>query len=338
MSDTGLQVPQWVRKEVRPEEHYGRFVVEPLERGYGTTIGNPMRRVLLSALEGAAIVAVKIKGVEHEFGAIKGVKEDVSEIILNLKMVNVRLHGEEDTKLVTFAAKGAKKVTAGKLLADSEEVEVINKNQHVMTLNKEASVEMELKIGRGRGYVPAESNKFEEMSIGTIPIDSLFSPVRKVNFRVEDARVGQRTDYDRLILDVWTNGCMDPEEAVNAAGRILIDHMGVFVDMEQEPEKVSEGQVKEEKELVTKLNRNVDELELSVRSANCLKTAGIRLIADLVQKSEAEMLKYHNFGKKSLLEIQNILQGMGLEFNMEIPESVLDRVVYEEEDEEEEPE
>ncbi len=330
MSDTGLQVPQWVKKELRPEEHYGKFIVEPLERGYGTTIGNPMRRVLLSALEGAAIVAVRIKGVQHEFAAIKGVREDVAEIVLNLKMVNLRLHGDADTALATFTAKGAKKVTAGHLFADSEQIEVVNKDLPVLTMNKEANVEMEIEVGRGRGYVPAENNKRAGMPIGTIPIDSLFSPIRKVNFRVEDARVGHRTDYDRLILEVWTNGCIGPEEAVMAAGNILIDHMGVFVRLEQEPEPVSESQIKEEEELVKKLSRSVDELELSVRSANCLKTAGIRVLADLVQKSEAEMLKYHNFGKKSLLEIQNVLQGLGLELNTELPEKIVDRIASEE--------
>jgi len=331
MSQTGLQVPQWVKKEVRPEDNYGRFVIEPLERGYGTTIGNPMRRVLLSALEGAAIVGVRIKGVQHEFSAIKGVREDVAEIVLNLKTVNFRLHGEEDTALVTFSAKGPKKITAGRLFADSEQVEVANSDLHIMTLNKTARIDMEIEIGRGRGYVPAEANKRDGMPLGTIPIDSLFSPVRKVNFRVEDARVGQRTDFDRLILEVWTNGCIEPEEAVSAGGNILIEQMGVFLHMEEEPEKVSASQIKEEEDLVYKLSRNVEELELSVRSANCLKSAGITVLADLVEKSEANMLKYHNFGKKSLLEIQNVLQGLGLELNMQIPPELLERVERDEE-------
>ena len=331
MSETGLQVPQWVKKEVEPEENYGRFVIEPLERGYGTTIGNPMRRVLLSALEGAAIVAVRIKGVQHEFSAIKGVREDVAEVVLNLKMMSFRLHGDEDTALVTFAAKGPKKIDAGKLLGGCEQIEVANSDQHIMTLNKGANVEIELEVGRGRGYVPADNNKREGMPIGTIPIDSLFSPVRKVNFRVEDARVGQRTDYDRLILEVWTNGCIESEEAVSAAGKILIEHMGIFVQMEQEPEKVSETQVKEEEDFVRKLSRNVEELELSVRSANCLKTAGIKILADLVTKSEAEMLKYHNFGKKSLLEIQNILQGLGLDLHMDISPELIERIEQDDE-------
>jgi len=331
MSETGLQVPQWVKKEIRPEDNYGKFVIEPLERGYGMTIGNPMRRVLLSALEGAAIVAVRIKGVRHEFSTIKGVREDGAEIVLNLKTVNFRLHGEEDRALVTFSAKGSKKITAGKLFANCEQVEVANRDLHIMTLNKGANIEMEIEVGRGRGYVPAEANKHEGMPLGTIPIDSMFSPVRKVNFRVEDARVGQRTDYDRLILEVWTNGCIEPEDAVNAAGNILIEHMKIFLHMEQEPEKVSESQIKEEEDFVQKLSRNVEELELSVRSANCLKTAGIKVLADLVQKSEAEMLKYHNFGKKSLLEIQNILQGLGFELKMEIAPELLERVERDEE-------
>jgi len=331
MSETGLQVPQWVKKEVRPEDNYGKFVIEPLERGYGTTLGNPMRRVLLSALEGAAIVAVQIKGVQHEFSAIKGLREDVAEIVLNLKTVNLRLHGEEDTALVSFSAKGPKKITAYRLFADCEQVEVANSDLHIMTLNKSAHIDMEIEIGRGRGYVPAEANKRDGMPLGTIPIDSLFSPVRKVNFRVEDARVGQRTDYDRLILEVWTNGCIEPEEAVSAAGNILIEQMGIFIHMEEEPEKVSASQIKEEEDLVHKLSRNVEELELSVRSANCLKTADITVLADLVQKSEADMLMYHNFGKKSLLEIQNILQGLGLELNMQIPPELLERIERDEE-------
>ena len=236
------------------------------------------------------------------------------------------MHGDEDTALVTFAAKGPKKITAGALLGGCEQIEVANSDLHIMTLNKGASVEMELEVGRGRGYVPADGNKRAGMPLGTIPIDSMFSPVRKVNFRVEDARVGQRTDYDRLILEVWTNGCIEPEEAVSAAGRILIDHMGIFLQMEQEPEKVSETQIKEEEDFLRKLSRSVEELELSVRSANCLKTAGIRILGDLVPKSESEMLKYHNFGKKSLLEIQNILQGLGLELNMEIPAELVERI------------
>jgi len=326
MSETGLQVPEWIKKEIRPEENYGKFIIEPLERGYGTTIGNPMRRVLLSALEGAAIVAVRIKGVRHEFSAIKGVREDVAEIVLNLKMVNLRLLDDAESRTVTFTAKGAKKIGAGKLFAGSEGLEVLNPELHIMTLGKGATVELELEVGRGRGYVPAEGNKREGMSIGTIPIDSLFSPVRKVNFRVENARVGQRTDYDRLTLEVWTNGCIEPEDAVRRAGGILIEHMGVFTRMEEEPEKVSESQIREEEELVRKLARSVDELELSVRSANCLKTAGIRVIADLIQKSDAEMLKYHNFGKKSLLEIQNVLERMGLELGTEISAEIIERV------------
>ncbi len=331
MSETGLQVPQWVKKEIEPEENYGKFVIEPFERGYGTTIGNPMRRVLLSALDGAAVVAVRIKGVQHEFSAIKGVLEDVAEVVLNLKTMSFRMHGDEDTALVTFAAKGSKKINAGKLLGGCEQIEVANSDLHIMTLNKGANIEMELEIGRGRGYVPADANKREGMPLGTIPIDSIFTPVRKVNFRVEDARVGQRTDYDRLILEVWTNGCIEPEEAVSAAGRILIEHMGIFLLMEQEPEKVSETQIKEEEDFLRKLSRNVEELELSVRSANCLKTAGIRILADLVQKSEADMLKYHNFGKKSLLEIQNILQGLGLELHMEIAPELIERIEQDDE-------
>jgi DNA-directed RNA polymerase subunit alpha len=326
MSQTGLQVPQWVKKETLPEDNYGKFVIDPLERGYGTTIGNPMRRVLLSALDGAAVVALRVEGVQHEFTAIKGVREDVAEIILNIKMANIKLHGDLDTATVTFKAKGTKKVKAKHLFADSEDVEIMNPDLDIMTLGQEANIEIELDVARGRGYVPAEDNKRPGMAIGTIPIDALFSPVRKVNFRVESARVGQRIDFDRLILEVWTNGCVEPEEAMRAAAGILIEHMRVFTLMEEKPEPVSETTAREEDELVAKLLRNVDDLELSVRSANCLKSAGIRTIADLVRKEEAEMLKYHNFGKKSLVEIENLLHGMGLDLASEIEPEILERV------------
>ncbi len=326
MSQTGLQVPQWVKKEISPENNYGKFIVEPLEQGYGTTIGNSMRRVLLSALEGAAVVAIRIEGVQHEFTAIQGVKEDVAEIILNIKMVNLKLHGDLETAKVTFAAEGSKTIKAKHLFAANKDVEVMNPDQPIMTMGKDAKIEMELEIGRGRGYVLSEDNKRPGAAIGVIPIDSLFSPVQKVNFRVENARVGRRTDYDRLILDVWTNGCVEPEEAVRVAGNILIEHMAVFANMEEEPDTVSESDAREEDELVAKLSRSVEELELSVRSANCLKSAGINTIADLVQKQDSEMLKYHNFGKKSLIEIQNLLHGMGLDLGTELSPEIIEKV------------
>jgi DNA-directed RNA polymerase subunit alpha len=295
---------------------YGKFVGEPFERGFGTTIGNSIRRVLLSSLYGAAITGVRIKGILHEFSTITGVTEDVTDIVLNLKEVRVKLiDGAQD--VVRLNVKGERHVTAGDIVTGPR-VEILNPEQHLATLSKDAILDMEMVVKRGRGYVAAEHNKEEGDPVGTIPLDAIFTPVRKVNFNVTNARVGQRTDYDRLLLELWTDGSVRPEDALAYAARILQDQMQIFINFDDsveiaEPqEEASEGKINEN------LYRPVDELELSVRSANCLQNADIKFIGELVQRSEQEMLKTKNFGRKSLNEIREILHEMGLGFGMRL--------------------
>jgi len=294
---------------------YGKFVGEPFERGFGITIGNSLRRILLSSLQGAAITGVKIEGVLHEFSTLPGVREDVADVILNLKEVRLRL-GEGVQETARIQAKGEGVVRAGDIKAGPN-IEILNPEQHIATLSKDGVLDATLTIKVGRGYVPAERNKDEDAPIGTIPIDAIFSPIRKVNYTVTNARVGQRTDYDRLNLEVWTNGGVRPDDAVAYAARILQDQLAIFVNFEEGPEAV---EVSEEPRpsLNENLFRPVAELELSVRSANCLQNAGIKYIGELVQRSEAEMLKTKNFGRKSLNEIKEILHEMGLDFGMKI--------------------
>ncbi len=297
---------------------YGKFTGEPFERGFGITIGNSLRRILLSSLQGAAITSVKIDGVLHEFSTIPGVKEDVTEIILNLKEVRLKLH-TEGPKMIRVKAEGARELKAGDILT-GDAAEVLNPDHHLATLSKDAKFSMEMMVKMGRGYVPAERNKDENQPIGTIPMDSIFSPIRKVNYTVTNARVGQITDYDKLILEIWTDGSLDPEEAVTQAAKILKEQLSIFVSLEEEEEEeppFTEEQTEAEK-LNENLFRSVDELELSVRSANCLKHANIKLIGDLVQKTEAEILATKNFGRKSLNEIKEILATMGLSLGMRL--------------------
>jgi DNA-directed RNA polymerase subunit alpha len=297
---------------------YGKFIAEPLERGFGITIGNSLRRILLSSLQGAAITSVKIEGVLHEFSTIPGVREDVTEIILNLKEVRLKLH-TEGPKLIRAKAEGPKELKAGDIIT-GDAVEILNPDHHLATLSKDAKLSMEMMVKMGRGYVPAERNKDESQPIGTIPIDAIFSPIKKVNYTVTNARVGQITDYDRLTLEVWTDGSIDPEEAVAQAAKILKDQLSIFITFEEEEEE--ETSQTEEQQETEKFNENllrsVDELELSVRSANCLKNANIKLIGDLVQKTEAEILATKNFGRKSLNEIKEILASMGLSLGMKL--------------------
>ena len=295
---------------------YGKFVGEPLERGFGTTVGNSIRRVLLSSLYGAAITAVRIKGILHEFSTLPGVTEDVTDIVLNLKEVRVKLT-DAAQDVIRLSVKGERIVTAADIVTGPR-VEILNPEQHIATLSKEGQLEMEMVVKRGRGYVSAEHNKEEGDAIGTIPLDAIFSPVRKVNFNVTNARVGQRTDYDRLMIEVWTDGSVRPEDALAYAARILQDQLAIFINFEDEAlapepvEEVTEGQLNEN------LFRPVDELELSVRSANCLQNADIKFIGELVQRTEQEMLKTKNFGRKSLNEIREILHEMGLGFGMRL--------------------
>jgi len=294
---------------------YGKFVGEPFERGFGTTVGNALRRVLLSSLQGAAITALKIDGVLHEFATLPGVREDVTDVVLNLKEVRLRLldgvvaHARID-------AKGEGVVRAGDIQGGPN-LEILNPDHPIATLSKEGMLKADLTIKLGRGYVPADRNKDEEAPVGTIPIDAIFSPIRKVNYNVTNARVGQRTDYDKLSVELWTDGSVRPDDAVAYAARILQDQLSIFINFEETPEMQAE-----EEEATPTLNENlfrpVAELELSVRSANCLQNADIKFIGELVQRTEAEMLKTKNFGRKSLNEIKEILREMGLDFGMHI--------------------
>jgi DNA-directed RNA polymerase subunit alpha len=295
---------------------YARFWCEPLERGFGQTLGNSLRRVLLSSLQGAAITSVKIQGVLHEFSTIPGVLEDVSDIVLNLKEVRLRMHAP-GPRLLRVHRSGSGILTAGELVSDDSSIEVMNPEHKIASLSADADVDMELTVDLGKGYRLAEANKSEEMPIGTIPIDSIFSPVRKVNYTVTPARVGRETDFDRLNLEVWTDGAVAPVDAVAYAAKILKDQLGIFINFE-EPEELPSFAKDEIEPLNPHLFRSVDELELSVRSANCLQNANIRYIGELVQRTEGEMLKTKNFGRKSLNEIKEVLQSMGLSLGMRL--------------------
>jgi len=295
---------------------FGKFVAEPLERGFGITLGNALRRVLLSSLQGAAITSIRVEGVEHEFSTIPNVAEDVTDIILNLKEVLRRMHTQEE-KTIRIEVEGPKEVKAGDIIVD-QDVEVLNPGHHLFTLSEGGRVRMEMTARRGRAYVPAERNKVAGAPIGIIPIDSLFSPIKKVNYQVTNARVGQVTDYDRLTLEVWTNGSVSPADAVAFAAKIVKEQLSIFINFDEAEEPAPIELPKSEEKLNENLFRSVDELELSVRSANCLQNANIKTIGDLVQKSEADMLKTKNFGRKSLKEIKEILAEMGLSLGMKL--------------------
>ncbi len=297
---------------------YGKFTAEPFERGFGITIGNSLRRILLSSLQGAAITSVKIDGVLHEFSTVTGVKEDVTEIILNLKEVRLKLH-TEGPKIIRVKAEGPKVLKAGDIQT-GDAVEILNPDHYIATLSRDSKLSMEMTVKMGRGYVPAERNKEENQPIGTIPMDAIFSPIKKVNYTITNARVGQITDYDKLNLEIWTDGSINPEEAVAHAAKILKEQLSIFITFEEQEEEVEESaaELGESEKLNENLFRSVDELELSVRSANCLKHANIKLIGDLVQKTEAEILATKNFGRKSLNEIKEILSEMGLGLGMKL--------------------
>jgi DNA-directed RNA polymerase subunit alpha len=318
MKPKNFQMPRSVQiDEDSLTSSYGMFTVQPLERGFGTTIGNALRRILLSSIEGAAVKAIRVKGVQHEFSVVQGVVEDMTEIVLNLKEVNLRMHSEEDKQLrIDKAGPGA--LTAAELEVDAD-VEVMNPDQHIASLDKDGHLELEITVGNGRGYVLAEENKVADPATDTIMLDSAFSPIRKVHYEVDNARVGQQTDYDKLTLTVWTNGTVRPDDAVSHAAKILKDHLELFIHFEEEPEEEYEEVIDEDTQRVASLlQMPVEELELSVRSANCLKAANILTLEDLVQKTETEMLKFRNFGRKSLNELTAILEGMGLQFGMDI--------------------
>ncbi len=313
----GFQKPK--RLEVDTETltaTYGKFYAQPFERGFGTTVGNALRRVLLSSIEGAAITAVKIEGVLHEFSSLAGVVEDVTDIILNLKQIPIKMHTTEE-KILTLDVHRKGKVTAADLQGDSA-IEILDPDAPIATLSENGKLQAEMRVSIGRGYVSADKNFDEDMGIGYIPIDSVHSPVRRCNYHVEAARIGQATDYDRLVLEVWTNGTVSPTDAVGLAATLLRDHLTIFVNAEHETALEGSGDGELPENLAEYLNRSVDELELSVRSANCLKNAGIRTIRDLVQRTEKDMLETKNFGRKSLNEIKDILRPMGLSLGMEL--------------------
>ncbi len=295
---------------------YGRFHVEPLERGFGMTIGNSLRRILLSSIQGAAITAVQIKGVLHEFSTIPGVREDVTDIILNIKEILVKLHSEGPETMRLKATKAG--VVKARDIEANPNVEILNPDHTIANLSEDGDLVIEMTVKRGRGYVPAERNREEGQSIGTIPIDALFSPIHKVNYTVTHSRVGQITDYDRLTLEIWTNGNVAPADALGFAAKILKEQLNVFITFDEGEMTPKLLEVQEPSKLNDNLFKSVDELELSVRSANCLKNAEIRYIGDLVQKTEAEMLKTKNFGRKSLNEIKEILSEMGLGLGMKL--------------------
>lgn len=308
-------------------ENFGRFVVEPLERGFGATIGNSLRRILLSSIQGAAATSVAIEDVRHEFSSIPHCREDVNDVILNLKQVVFKLTGTDTQATLTLRGKGPAKLTAGDFEIEGD-VEILNKDQHIVEVAADGEVEMKVLVAQGRGYMPAAYPDMEdEEDIGILPIDAIFSPIRKVRYEVSDARVGQRTDYDRLMLEVTTDGSVRPEEAVSYAAKILRDHLDIFIRVEDRQAAAADApgfaaEIGEDgaAPIQAVLDKSIEELELSVRSFNCLEAAGIKTIADLVQKTESEMLKYRNFGRKSLSEIKAILKSYGLGFNMKMDE------------------
>ena len=316
-----LQIPEKVVKEESTyTDTYGKFIIQPLERGYGVTLGNSLRRVLISSLPGTAIVAIKVNDIQHEFTPIKGVVEDLSEIILNLKEVRFKditnKSGKIELKLTgpgVFTAKDIQNATA--------DFEIMNPGLHIATMNKDAHLNIELRLGNGIGYVPSEENKKYEFPIGYIPVDSIFSPVTKVNYIIENTRVGQKTDYEKLVLEIFTNGTIEPEESIIIAARILREHIQLILDLrpELEEKKIESDEKDEQFEMVKKiLMTPVDELDLSVRSQNCLRSAEIKTIADLVSKNESEMLHFRNFGRKSLAELTELIEDFGLTFGMDV--------------------
>jgi DNA-directed RNA polymerase subunit alpha len=310
-----IEKPKIEAVEISADGTYGKFVVEPLERGYGTTLGNSLRRILLSSLPGAAATSVKIEGVLHEFSTIPGVVEDTTEIILNIKRLSLKIHSDEEKTLV-IEAEGPKTITAADIQADSD-VEVLNPDLHIATLADGAKFYMEIKASRGRGYVPADRNKREDMEIGLIPIDSIFTPISRVNYSVENTRVGQVTNYDKLTLELWADGSIRPDEAVSLAAKILTEHLMLFVGL---TDKVKDTEIMVEKEDDKKekvLEMTIEELDLSVRSYNCLKRAGINTVQELCAKTEEEMMKVRNLGRKSLEEVQEKLAELGLSLREE---------------------
>ena len=309
-----IEKPKIEIVEISEDNRYGKFVCEPLERGYGTTFGNSLRRMLLSSLEGAAITSIRIDGVLHEFSTIPGVRDDVTNIVLNLKQLCLKMQGNEP-KVIRIDVEGEKEVTAADIICDAD-IEILNPDLHIATVDATGKLKIEMTVARGRGYIPAERNKKPEDTIGVIPIDSIFSPVQRVNYTVQDTRVGNETDYDKLILEVWTDGSLRPEEAVSKAAGILVMHLKLFQSMDGLPEEIEEEEATfpEEVEDDTSkvLEMTIEDLDLSVRSFNCLKRANINTVADLAEKTEDDMMKVRNLGRKSLEEVKKKLEELGL--------------------------
>jgi DNA-directed RNA polymerase subunit alpha len=309
-----IEKPKIEIVEISEDNRYGKFVCEPLERGYGTTFGNSLRRMLLSSLEGSAITSIRIDGVLHEFSTIPGVRDDVTNIVLNLKQLCLKMQGNEP-KVIRIDVEGEKEVTAADIICDAD-IEILNPDLHIATVDETGKLKIEMTVARGRGYIPAERNKKPEDTIGVIPIDSIFSPVQRVNYTVQDTRVGNETDYDKLILEVWTDGSLRPEEAVSKAAGILVMHLKLFQSMDGLPEEIEEEEATfpEEVEDDTSkvLEMTIEDLDLSVRSFNCLKRANINTVADLAEKTEDDMMKVRNLGRKSLEEVKKKLEELGL--------------------------
>lgn len=308
-----IEKPTITVEEVVPEENYGKFIVEPLERGFGVTLGNALRRVLLSSLPGFAVTSIKIEGVQHEFSTIPGVKEDVTEIVLNVKSILAKIHGDATPKQAFIHKEGEGEVTAADIESDSE-LEILVPNMHIATLDKDASFHMELIFDQGRGYVSAERNKQNmDLPIGFIPIDSIYSPVTKVNYKVENTRVGQITDFDKLTLEVWTNGTIKAQNAVSVSAKVLVEHLNLFDALRDDESSVNVQVLVDQSDVdsTKPLDMTIEELDLSVRSFNCLKRAGINTVQDLVNKSESDMMKVRNLGRKSLEEVIFKLQSLG---------------------------
>ncbi len=313
-----LQMPkEIISDQSSATENYSRFIVEPLERGFGVTLGNALRRVLLSSIQGAAVVSIRVDGALHEFSTIPGLYEDITELVLNIKRMRLRMLADE-MKTLTLKLNKKGKITAG-MFGDDPQVEILNPDLHIAELVEDKDFKMEIDVDAGRSYVVSEQNKRADAPVGTIYVDSLFSPVTKVNFEIENTRVGQRTDYDRLIMEITTDGSISPEDALSYASKILKDHLQMFIHMDEEI-PIAEEKVEDEETVRIRqlLKTRVDELELSVRSSNCLRAANIQTLADLVSKSESDMLKYRNFGRKSLNELNGILEEQGLSFGMDI--------------------
>ncbi len=316
----GFQIPNRLNVETETlTDRYGKFYAQPFERGFGTTIGNSLRRALLSSIEGAAVTAVKIEGVEHEFSSIKGVVEDATDVILNLKQVPFKLHSSESKTLV-INKQGAGQVTSADIEADGD-VEILDDTIHIATISAGGDLNIEMRLKSGRGYVSAEFNNDEDLSVGYIPIDSVHTPIKKVNYSVEKTRQGSNTEFDKLVIEIWTDGSVKPDDSIGLAAKLVKDHMTIFINFEEEEEDFKFEDIARPPLLRNDLlDRAVDELELSVRSYNCLKNADIRTIRDLIRRSEDDMLHTKNFGKKSLTEIKDLLHGMGLDFGMDFDE------------------